>query len=42
MTAIIWVSMVSFARMQRRLLLAGGQQLAGIAFAGNAVPVSVP
>jgi len=41
------VSMVSFARMQRRLLLAGGQHLAivsavGIAFAGNAVSVSVP
>jgi putative heme transporter len=39
--------MVSFARMQRRLLLAGGQHLAivsaaGIAFAGNAVSVSVP
>jgi putative heme transporter len=42
-----WVSMVSFARMQRRLLLAGGEHLAivsavGIAFAGNAVSVSVP
>ena len=42
-----WVSMVSFARMQRRLFLTGGQHLAivsavGIAFAENAVSVSVP
>jgi putative heme transporter len=42
-----WVSMVSFARMQRRLLLGAGQHLAivsavSIAFAGNAMSVSVP
>ncbi len=41
------VSMFSFARVQQRLLRAGGQRLTlasaiGIAFAGNALSVSVP
>lgn len=42
-----WASMVAFARMQRRVLRAGGQRLAittavGITFAGSALSVSVP
>jgi len=42
-----WVSMVTFARVQRRILRAGGQRLPvisaiGIAFASNAVSLSVP
>jgi putative heme transporter len=42
-----WISMVSFARLQRRLLRAGDLELAiesvlAITFAGNALSVSVP